>query len=168
MINWIEPFEIAKERAKVMKLPLLWIILISLFFGVFSGVSFYVIALLINNSLYVDISVLIGLLVASGLMYTMSKINVVQQSISIDNFDKTIKVVGTGSRVNIIQFSTLKGYAINTNNMGMFLCLYPVDGGTYSVALPRESQNVEAAINESLTGIKQVNFINNLTRNRDT
>ncbi|ELA7138048.1 hypothetical protein RAX52_004500 [Vibrio parahaemolyticus] len=168
MINWIEPFEIAKARAKVMKLPLLWIILISLFFGVFSGVSLYVIALLINNRLYVDIFVLIGLLVASGLMYTMSKINVVQQSISIDNFDKTIKVVGTGSRVNIIQFSALKGYAINTNNMGMFLCLYPVDGGTYSVALPRESQNVEAAINESLTGIKQVNFINNLTRNRDT
>ncbi|MBM4805671.1 hypothetical protein HYO54_21530 [Vibrio parahaemolyticus] len=168
MINWIEPLEIAKERAKVMKLPLLWIILISLFFGVFSGVSFYVIALLINNSLYVDIFVLIGLLVASGLMYTMSKINVVQQSISIDNFAKTIKVVGTGSRVNIIQFSALKGYAINTNNLGMFLCLYPVDGGTYSVALPREPQNVEAAINESLTGIKQVNFINNLTRNRDT
>ncbi|ENJ1793273.1 hypothetical protein AB0557_004514 [Vibrio parahaemolyticus] len=78
MINWIEPFEVAKERAKVMKLPLLWIILTSLFLGVFSGVSFYAIALLINNRLHVDIFVLIGLLVAGGLMYTMSKTDIVQ------------------------------------------------------------------------------------------
>ncbi|MBE3981464.1 hypothetical protein HJ137_23770 [Vibrio parahaemolyticus] len=54
MINWTEPFEVAKERAKVMKLPLLWIVLISLFSGVFAGVSFYVIASLTNNSLHVD------------------------------------------------------------------------------------------------------------------
>ncbi len=40
MINWIEPFEVAKERAKFMKLPLLWIILTSLFSGVFAAVSF--------------------------------------------------------------------------------------------------------------------------------
>ncbi|HGS5134369.1 TPA: hypothetical protein ACMDO2_003072 [Vibrio parahaemolyticus] len=168
MINWIEPFEVAKERAKIMKLPLLWIILTSLFSGVFAGVSFYVIALLTNNRLDVDIFVFVGLLVACGVMYTMSKSDIVQQSISIDNFDKTIRVVDTGSRMHIIHFSALKGYAINTSNMGMFLCLYPVDGGTYSVALPRESQHFEAAINESLSGTKQVNFIYNLTRNRDT
>ncbi|EJR0682682.1 hypothetical protein NX625_004644 [Vibrio parahaemolyticus] len=168
MINWTEPFEVAKERAKVMKLPLLWIVLISLFSGVFASVSFYVIASLTNNSLHVDMLFFIGLLVAGGVVYTMSKTDIVQQSISIDNLDKEIRVVGTDSRPYIIQFSALKGYAINTSNMGMFLCLYPADGGTYSVALPRESRNVEAAINESLAGIKQVNFINNLTWSRDT
>ncbi|HCG5312481.1 hypothetical protein [Vibrio parahaemolyticus] len=168
MINWTEPFGVAKERAKVMKLPLLWIVLISLFSGVFSGVSFYAIASLTNNSLHVDMLFFIGLLVAGSVVYTMSKTDIVQQSISIDNLDKAIRVVGTDSRPHIIQFSALKGYAINTSNMGMFLCLYSADGGTYSVALPRESSNVEAAINESLSGIKQVNFINDLTRSRDT
>ncbi len=126
------------------------------------------IALLTKNRLHVYIFCLIGLLVAGVLMYTMSKTDIVQQSISIDNFDKTIRVVSTDSRPHIVQFSALKGYAINTSNMGMFLCLYPVDGGKYSVALPCEYQNVEAAINESLSGIKQVNFINNLTRSRDS
>lgn len=168
MLNWTEPFEVAKERAKVMKLPLLWIVLTSLFSGVFAGVSFYVIASLTNNSLHVDMLFFIGLLVAGGVVYTMSKTHIVQQSISIDNLDKAIRVVGTDSRLHTIQFSALKGYAINTSNMGMFLCLYPVDGGKYSVALPCEYQNVEAAINESLSGIKQVNFINNLTRSRDS
>ncbi|MCF9447920.1 hypothetical protein [Vibrio parahaemolyticus] len=168
MINWTEPFEVAKERAKVMKLPLLWIVLISLFSGVFAGVSFYAIASLTNNSLHVDMLFFIGLLVAGSVVYTMSKTDIVQQSISIDNLDKAIRVVGTDSRPHIIQFSALQGYAINTSNMGMFLCLYSADGGTYSVALPRESSNVEAAINESLSGIKQVNFISDLTRSRDT
>ena len=150
------------------RLPILWIIGIYIFVAVISSISIYGIGLLINKSIPVIFIVILGVMFAGVVIWEQSRVNICQQSISIDAVNKVVTVVGDTPKAHIINFSTLRGYAINYHTAGVVLSLYPESGGIYTVALPLEYQDIESAINESFSGVLQVNYFDDLVWSKNT
>ena len=146
----------------------MWSVRFSIFSGFLFLISFYGAGLLLGKNIPIIFLVILAFFFAGVSLWNSLSINICQQSISIDTTNKVVTVIGDTPKAHKINFSTLRGYAINYHTMGVVLSLYPESGGKYTVALPLKHQDIESVINKSFSGILQVNYLDDLVWSKNT
>ena len=168
MISWIEPHEVAKERSKLGRIALPYVVLISLGLTIICSLFFWGLGMFLEQNLSFYICVFFSSVIGVMFGWQLFAVNVAQQKITINDSDNQIQILGNTPEAHLLSLSDLRGYAINRLSERLTLCLYPKEGGLYSIALPLQKDNLEAELHKYLRGTLQVSYFDDLAFSKNT
>ncbi|MGF1836877.1 hypothetical protein [Photobacterium sanguinicancri] len=159
MIKWIEPYDEAKRRAELIRLPLIPSVVIGLLQCLGIGICYAILGYLFYDDF--DLGALIILCGAAAILVSFChhRSNVVQQKIKIDGVSRKIEIIGD-NKPHVLNVSDLRGYSINVNETCRYLCLFLDEGlGWYSVIFPTNDSSYEKDIHKIFHDVPYVSFL---------
>jgi hypothetical protein len=168
VISWIEPHEVAKERSKLGRIAFPFIVLISLVLTIICSLSFWGLGMLLEKNLPFYMCLLFSSVLGVMFGWQLLSLNVVQQKVTVNGFDNQIQILGNTTEAHVLSISDLRGYAINRLSNRVTLCLYPKEGGIYSIGLPLQNNNLEAELHKYLSGTIQFSYFDDLAFSKNT